>query len=211
MTNNLKANGDDVDCFSPTMILKLACIEHTIPSSQIWLKWARLEEESGNIGSYETAYSAAWIYKETCEKNIDGDDTIWVSWANFIERNKGILSPTYSPEIILKNKCLSGTTSVAPWMAWAIVEETQGNVGNYLQENSAAWIIREGCLYHNPTHDAACLIQWARFAHKNPLEDEDGTLIDAKYVLDYARRTCIAFSNQTWIDLDNFKKEIGYQ
>lgn len=197
--------------FSPSKILQYACIDHEIPSSQVWIKWAHLEEELGNIGSYETAYSAAWIYKKTCEKNIDDDDTIWVSWANFIERNKSVLSSSYSPEIVLKSKCLSGTTSVAPWMAWAIVEETRGNVGNYFQENSAAWIIREGCLYHNPTHDAACLIQWARFAHSNPLENEDGTLIDAKYVLDYAQRTCIAFSNQTWIDLNNFKKEIGYQ
>ncbi len=203
----------NIDEFTPSKILKYACIDHKVPSSQMWMKWADIEEDRGNIGGYDVLYSAAWILMEACMQNVDEDDQIWADWACFIERNKeqSTLLNDYPPDVILKNKCLKGTANVSPWVAWAVVEEDKGNIGDYTTEYSAAWIYKEGCINNNPTKDANCLIKWARFAHKHPILDTDGELINAEYVLDYAQKTCDAFSNQLWIALDNLKKEIGYQ
>ena len=204
------SNGSE---FTPSMILKCACVDHRVPNSQVWAKWADIEESHTNIGGYDVLYSASWIYREACMRSVDEDDQIWVKWAYFIERNKdqSSLLNDYSADVILKNKCLTGTNNVSPWIAWAVIEEAKGNIGDYSTDYSAAWLYQESCINHNPTQDANCLIKWARFAHKHPLYNEHGELINAEYVLEYAQRTCDAFSNQLWIDLTNFKEEIGYQ
>lgn len=203
---------NDVD-WTPSTILRYACIEHGVSNSQLWIRWAKIEEDGENIGSYRTPYSAAWIYKEMCMRDLDDCDSAWTAWAFFVERNSDISSllADFPSSDILKTKCATGTEGVLPWIAWAVIEETKENIGDYNTEYSAAWLYREGCLNHNSTLDAACLLKWARFAHKYPLTNENGELINAEYVLEYAQRTCSAFSNQQWIDLANFKKEIGYQ
>lgn len=202
-----------VDDFTPSKILKIACIDHNIPNSQVWMKWAMTEEILGNIGNYDISYSAAWIHKEACMRNVDDDEQVWVAWAHFIERNKehSNLLSDYPPDVILRNKCLSGTKEVSPWIAWAVVEEAKDNIGDYSTEYTAAWLYRESCANQNPTANSNCWLKWARFAHKHPLRNERGELISAEYVLEYAQRMCPAFNNQLWIDLENFKKEIGYQ
>ena len=209
--SNMKANISDA--WNPSKILQYACIEHNVPSTQVWRKWASIEEERGNIGNYQITYSAAWIFKETCMRELDDDEQAWAEWAFFVERNKDVSSilTDFPLDIILKTKCLSGTLKVSPWIAWSVIEETKGNIGDYATEYSAAWLYRESCIKHNPTQDADCLIKWARFAHKHPLLNEQGELVNVEYVLEYAQRTCPAFSNQLWIDIANFKKEIGYQ
>lgn len=209
--SNMKANISDA--WNPSKILQYACIEHNVPSTQVWRKWASIEEARGNIGSYQIPYSAAWIFKETCMRELDDDEQAWAEWAFFVERNKDVSSllTDFPSDLILKTKCLSGTVNVSPWIAWSVIEETKGNIGDYATEYSAAWLYRESCINHNPTQDSSCLIKWARFAHKHPLLNEHGELVNAEYVLEYAQRTCPAFSNQLWIDLANFKKEIGCQ
>lgn len=211
--NNSTMHCARVDDFTPSKILKIACIDHNIPNSQVWMKWATTEEVLGNIGNYSISYSAAWIHKEACMRNVDDDEQIWVAWAYFIERNKehSNLLSDYPPDVVLRNKCLSGTKDVSPWIAWAVVEEAKDNIGDYSTEYSAAWLYQESCVNQNSTENSTCWLKWARFAHKNPLHNEHGELINAEYVLEYAQRTCPAFNNQLWIDLANFKKEIGYQ
>lgn len=211
-THNDNMQCSNRDEFTPSKILKYACVDHQVPNSQVWLKWASLEEACSNIGNYDILYSASWIFKEVCMRSVDEDDQVWVEWAYFVERNKEhpALLRDYSADVILKNKCLNGTNNVSPWIAWAILVEAKGNIGDYSTEYSAAWLYRESCINHNPTQDADCIIKWARFAHKHPLRDGE-EFITAEYVLEYGQRTCAAFSNQLWIDLANFKKEIGYQ
>ena len=203
----------NVNEYTPSKILKYACIDHNVPSSQVWIKWASIEEERGNIGSYEEKYSAAWILKEVCMRNIDDDDQIWTKWVEFIERNKGnvYLSENYAPDVILKRKCLSGTTDVTPWIAWASIEEVNENIGDYSTEYSAAWLYKESCIKYNPTNETNCLLKWARFASKHPIYDTNGELIDARYVISYAEQNCAAFRNEQWNGLADFKNEIGYQ
>ena len=211
--NNMSMSCPIVDEFTPSKILKCACIDHDIPNSQVWMKWAATEEAIGNVGSYNIPYSSAWIHKEACMRNIDEDEQIWVAWAKFIERNKEYseLLSDYPPDEVLRNKCNSGTKDVSPWIAWAVVEEAKENIGDYSTKHSAAWLYQESCVNQNPTENSTCWLKWARFAHKHPISNEHGVLIDAEYVLEYAQRKCDAFSNQLWIDLANFKEEIGYQ
>ncbi|MBP3569680.1 MAG: hypothetical protein J6K04_11010 [Lachnospiraceae bacterium] len=200
------------DEFSPSKILKCACIDHQIPSSQVWIKWANIEESRANIGNYDILYSAAWIYKEVCMRNVDDDDQAWKAWAYFVERNKNVLplSAVFSLESVLKEKCLLGTKTVSPWMAWAFIEEMKGNIGDYSTEYSSAWLYRESCDNHNPTKDTNCFIKWAMFAQKHPMHDVDGELIDVKYVLEKIERFCLATNNQLWSDLADFREEVGY-
>lgn len=211
--NNMTMRCPIADEFTPSKILRCACIDHNIPNSQVWMKWAATEETIGNVGSYNIPYSSAWIHKEACMRNIDEDEQVWVAWAHFIDRNKkdAELLSDYPPDAVLRNKCCSGTKDVSPWIAWAVVEEAKGNIGDYSTAYSAAWLYQESCVNQNPTGNSNCWLKWARFAHKHPLCDEQGVLITAEYVLEYAQRACPAFNNQLWIDLANFKEEIGYQ
>ena len=179
----------------------------------MWIKWATIEEENGNLGSYEIPHSASWIYKEACIQSQIGNESIWVSWANYVARNKSIL-PVLSDDpllAMLKEKCFAGTSTVYPWLAWAIIEEARGNIGDYSKEYSAAWLYKESCTNHNSGQEHGCLSKWAQFAYKYPLVNGFGELITAEYVYEYAQKTCPGFNNPLWIDLTNFKKEIGYQ
>lgn len=114
-----------VDEFTPSKILKCACIDHNIPNSQVWMKWAAIEETIGNVGSYNIPYSSAWIHKEACMRNIDEDEQVWVAWAYFIDRNKENveLLSDYPPDAVLRNKCCSGTKDVSPWIAWQLLKK----------------------------------------------------------------------------------------
>ncbi len=203
---------NNLDVWTPSKILQCACIEHNAPDSQAWIKWARIEEDRGNIGSYQIPYSAAWIFKEVCMREFNNSDQAWEEWAYFVERNidKSSLLIDFPLDAILKPECLSGTINVSPWLAWSIIEETRGNIGDYTTEYSAAWLYQESCVNHNPTQNANCLIKWTRFANKYPMPNEHGEIINAEYVLEYAQRTCPAFSNELWEDLANLKKEMGY-
>ena len=203
----------DGDAFSPARILKLACVDHNVPNSQLWLKWAKIEEAQSNIGDYDTPCSAAWIFKEVCLRNVDEDEQVWIEWAYFCKRNKenAPFLKNSSFETILKNKCLDGTANASLWVAWAVAESANGNVGDYSTEYSAAWLYQEACVNQNFTKDASCLLKWARFAHKHPMRNADGDFVDAEYVLKFAQRTIEAFSNPRWIELADFKKEIGSQ
>ena len=203
---NSTMNCVSVEQFTASKIYKLACIDHEIPSSQVWIKWASLEENKGYIGRYDILYSSAWIYKEACLKNLDDDDQIWKKWVYFIERNLNVSSllTDFPADSVLKTKCLSGTKTVSPWAAWAYIEELKGNIGNYSTEYSSAWLYRESCFNQNPTHDISIYVKWAMFAHKYPMTDATGELIDIKYILNESKKFCLATNTQTWEDLEKF-------
>ena len=202
---------NDLDAWTPSKILKCACIEYNVSDPQVWKRWACQEEESGNIGSYHITYSAAWIFKEICMSKFIDSEWAWSSWAFFIERNKDIpsLLTDFPLDVTLKTKCLSGTVSVFPWIAWSVIEEIKGNIGDYATEYSAAWLYRETCINHKLTPNTKCLIKWAQFANKYPLPNECGEIINAEYVFEYAQRICFAINDKLGIDLDEIKKEIG--
>ena len=53
-------------------------------NEHLWMEWATLELERGNIGDYQTRNSAAWIYKEACINRIRvSNSPIWYKWASF--------------------------------------------------------------------------------------------------------------------------------
>lgn len=198
---------------SAAWIYKEACIGHDVPDFQLWLKWAYMEEKHGNIGNYQKLYCSAWIFKEVCTVKFSNDKYAWLEWALFVERHKETRSllAGFPLEDTLKAKCLSEASDDSPWLAWAVIEETTGNIGDYTTEHSAAWLYQNTCFTHSMSQRSTCLFRWARFAYQHPMQDADGELIDAKYVLDYARRTCASFSYSTWADLIDFEKEIGYR
>lgn len=199
-----------VEQFTSSKILKLACIDHGISNSQVWLKWASTEESDGNIGHYDILYSSAWIYKEACMRNLDDDDQIWKKWVYFVERNINVSSllTDFPAESVLKTKCLLGTKTVSPWVAWAYLEEMKGNIGNYSTEYSSAWLYRESCFNQNPTHDISIYAKWAMFAHKYPMADATGELIDIKYILNEGKNFCLTTNDQTWKDLEKFIEKL---
>ncbi len=205
------ADGDALQ-YSARYILRKACLEHNVKNSHLWVRWALAEEQSENIGDYDTPESAAWIYKEGCSRTLDKDGHIWIAWAAFVEqhRDEAISTDKYSPTELLKTACLELNLDSSVWQAWAAIEETQGNIGDYETKYTAAWIHMEGCMYHNPSKNFGCLLQWARFAYRYPLFDRERILITAHWVLDYARDQYPDFENSEWIELNDFMREIGY-
>lgn len=53
---------------SARWILHEGCM-HILTDQNLWINFAEMEESVGNIGSYDQAYSSAWLYKTTCEKH----------------------------------------------------------------------------------------------------------------------------------------------
>ena len=114
----------------------------------------------------------------------------------------------FPAESVLKTKCLLGTKTVSPWIAWAYLEEMKGNIGNYSTEYSSAWLYRESCFNQNPTHDISIYAKWAMFAHKYPMTDATGELIDIKYILNESKKFCLTTNDQTWKDLEKFIEKL---
>lgn len=203
---------DTIITYTSVDVLKRACMEYNVPNSYLWGRWGCAEESRGNIGNYELPGTAAWIFKEGCERHLDNDSHIWVQWSSFVERNTGVcdIDNRYSPSAILKEACLMQNAGPFPWSAWAAAEEATGNIGDYQTEHSAAWIYKECCTKHNQSGEASCLLRWAKFAYRFPMTDADDTLITAEYVLDYARDKSPGFRTRLWVELEEFKQSIGY-
>lgn len=197
--------------YTTEFILRKACLECKVKDSQIWAKWARAEEAVGNIGDYATPGSAAWIYREACEKIFDNDHTIWVWWAAFVQkyRVEGYNIAEYDPSPLFKKACLEDNANPIVWSAWATLEEANGNIGDYGTMYTAAWIHKEGCEKHNPTGDTNCILEWAKFAHRHPILDTRGSLVTAHTILKFGEETCEGFKNSSWVDLQEFKRLIG--
>lgn len=179
--------------FTPSMILRCACVDHRVPNSQVWAKWAEIEERCANIGHYDILYCAAWIYREACMRAIDEHEQIWLQWAYFIESHKELANLHDNTNVILKNKCLLGTNSISPWLAWAIIEEVKGNIGDYSTEYSAAWLYCEVCTNQTFARDYndnnfIKWVRWAKFAQAYPIRNDDKKLVSIEYVLECAQK-----------------------
>lgn len=195
----------------PVEILRVACMEKRIKNLQSWIHWAKEEINVGNVGGYDTVGSAAWIFKECAEKLFPMDCQSWMEWAKFAEKNIcHDESKEYTPANILKTGCLEYSVIAPAWVAWAKFVEKMGEVGNYETPLTAAWIIKEGCTNHNVVKDTDSVLEWAEFAYRNPMYDGDGEYINAEYILQMASKRYSGFRNQSWDDLRNFKKKIGY-
>lgn len=157
--------------FSPSHILKEGCINHNC-SIHAWLEWASIEEDSANIGDYNTPFCAAWIYKECCERTISMGSSHgepWVKWSRFAERHPQIedSNETYSPFMILKRACTEHNAGADAWSIWATVSSTDGNVGGYSTPDTTLWILREACMKCHP-ENPNLWIKWASLAEKYP-------------------------------------------
>ena len=133
--------------FTPISILKMACLEYGVDHA-VWAKWADAELECGNIGNYETPYTAAWLYKEACEKHHSGALDCWAKWEGFAREYAQTHNSLrkYTPSVILKIACLEYNASGRIWLHWAEVEERLGNIGNCQTPHTAAWIYNEACI-----------------------------------------------------------------
>ena len=209
---NISNEGDSLIEVTAAEVLKRACLQYHIADSQTWAKWAKEETEQGNIGNYDIVGSAAWIYKEACKKYYDDDHTIWMWWESFIRTYSFPISADTCFEIrqVFKNACVDIDTIPECWAVWAAFEECVGNVGDYSLQGSAAWILSEGCKYHNPNNHANIIFSWAQFAYSHEMTDRTGLLVTAKTIIDYGMAECPGFRNEQWNELTEFKNKIGW-
>ena len=78
----------DEECqkYTPNNILKVGCLEHSA-FAPAWVAWSKCVEKKGDIGNYETPFTAAWIIKEGCINHNDIMDTNSIlEWAEFAYR-----------------------------------------------------------------------------------------------------------------------------
>lgn len=168
-------------------IYRNACLKYKC-RNEIWTEWANFEEELGNIGDYNTIGTAAWIHKESCEKDLNiANGSGWINWSRFILRNYNELKD-YSASDILKNACLNLGAGTSVWNEWFKEEKRIGNVGNYTKEHTAAWIIMEACKNYNKTGDPVLWKDWLYFT------DEYPEIENSYSKLEILRLACSVFS-----------------
>ena len=67
--------------------IKKACLSQNA-GPLVWSLWASVEEAVGNIGDYQTPYTAAWIHKECCQnRNSIKSTSVILHWAQFAYRH----------------------------------------------------------------------------------------------------------------------------
>ena len=108
---------------------------------------------------------------------------------------------------ILENACLNRGGEHLIWMKWAKRAEEKGMIGDYEKRGTAAWIYREFCVNRNFKRNPYVLLYWAKFATIYPMYYHN-YYIDAEYVLEFAEKKYSAFSDETWDDLQEFKKSL---
>ena len=133
--------------YSPAWIMKEACINHGAGSS-VWNQWAQLETLYGNIGDYNSEYTARWLYRKICFGQGIDIDIAWHAWGKLEEEqgNIGDYEEENSARWIYRRACVDQKAGNSIWYAWGKLEEKQGNIGDYEEENSARWIYRKACI-----------------------------------------------------------------
>lgn len=167
---------------SPFMILKRACTEHDV-GTDAWSVWATVSSVDGDVGDYSTPDTTLWILKEACMKHNSRNSTLWGKWAKLANQYPCTLEENgvkvlLDSATILKMACIEYHIEDSQiWAKWAQAEENIGNIGDYNQFGSAAWIFKEGCTQFSDK-DHAIWLWWARFIQKHPnlSEDEPNTL-----------------------------------
>ena len=159
--------------FTPISILKMACLEYGVDHA-VWSKWADAELECGNIGNYEAPYTAAWLYREACEKHHSGASDCWTKWAGFASEYADMHNSLrkYTPSAILKMACLEYNADDAIWAHWAEEEEKLGNIGNCQTPHTAAWIYKEACIRFADDKAEKLQTRWADFSRRYPAATE---------------------------------------
>lgn len=144
------------------------CINNNAPAV-LWLQWAAFAEQQKNIGEYRVVHSAAWLLQTACE-NYPDNGYAWLEWSRFVQRNTHVpelQTPTASS--ILREACLKHGISIEHvWEAWAMEEESLGNIGDYQTIGSAAWILHELCMVKKTANSGSGWIRWSRLVEKHP-------------------------------------------
>ena len=92
---------------------------------------------------------------------------------------------------------------------WANAEEKKGNIGDYSQKESAAWIIKKACTDSRINRDHISWKRWIQFAQQHPDISEQYTPL---FII---RKACFDFSNQDaslwklWAIIEEENKNIG--
>lgn len=196
--------------YTPEMILRKACTEFDIIDPAFWMLWADAEAKSGNIGDVRAERSAVWIYKKAIERQ-DNCSKSWLKWADFFDQYYSSIQRKDIDDAleIMHTYALGNNTNHSVWLAWAKMKELVGEIGDYSTKYSAAWIYKEYCQMRDNT-SGGDFLAWVKFANRHPMHDGD-RYIDAFYLLDYGEREYESFSNPDWLELEEFKKSIGYR
>ena len=195
--------------YSASSILKTACIDRNINNSQIWGNWAREEENLGNIGDYNTPYSAAWIYRKGCEEQLNNDHTIWLWWSIFMQNHDISVSESTCREIttLFEKVCLEYNLIPEAWIAWAVFQETRQEIGDCLSIGSAAWIYKTANEKHKHAH---LTLRWAQFVYRHNSVFDQHRSLSAIEILKNAEKDVPVLTNPLWNELESFKQIIGY-
>ena len=206
-------NYEKIGGYSPIELVRMACIEYSILSADLWLLWAKMETNCGNIGNYSEECSAAWIHKKVATEYFADDARCWIRWARFISEHLEDKedSESYTPEEIIEMGIDKNPDSTDLWTLKARKELDKGNVGDYLQENSAAWLYKKACYVNEtPTRNANSWLEWAKFANDHPMYIYND-YVDGSYIINLASKECEAFSHEDWLSLQDFKRKIDYK
>ena len=198
------------DEYTDTTILRMACMEYSVMDSSFWLLWGDSEAMLGNIGSGLDEGSAVWIYKTALERQ-DESRKSWRKLSDFIELYYSQIQHSDIENAIktLESACYGvDKKKTNAWLALAKLKELVGEIGDYSTKETAAWIYKEFCLIRNKTSIRG-ILAWAKFANRHPMHDED-RYIDAFYLLDYVEREYEFISDPDRLELEEFKKSIGY-
>ena len=190
--------------------LKKVCINNLNNTSEFWINWADLSEIIGNIGNYDTPYSAAWIYVETTKRvYIIDNPSFWRKWIQFIDNhpnidNKGI----YSISNIYIKACINNMSkSSLLWTEWAMYEVERGNIGNKDAEYTATWIFIEAVNRFKKSSHAKVWLEYAKFVQKYPVTMDGVTITPQSIICKFKEET--NYDSSLCPEFKNFEESLG--